>query len=111
MKSEKNIRFLMLLGSPGGHARGWAMRANGREGRGLPLGVRASRESPGKVAHRGVHRRWSWALSRRGLAVWLFGRPVRRRRVSVRVVTTNINTPPLSELRMLRLRQTESLKL
>ena len=56
------------------------MRANGREGRGLPLGVRASRESPGKVAHRGVHRRCSWALSRRGLAVWLFGRPARRRR-------------------------------
>ena len=60
----------MLLGSPRGNARGWATRANGREGRGLPLGVRASREAPGKVAHRGVHRRCSWPLSRRG---WLYG--------------------------------------
>ena len=46
----------MLLGSPPRPRRGWAMRANGREGRGLPLGVRASREAPGEVAHRGVHR-------------------------------------------------------
>ena len=64
----------MLLGSPRGPARGWAMRANGREGRGLPLGVRASREAPGKVAHRGVHRERR-ALLVGFVAAWLFGRP------------------------------------